>query len=147
MTARVNPEFRELTLEECYAFLTSQKVGRLAFTLHDRVDIQPINYISDGEWIFGRTSQGSKLATLMHNPWCAFEIDEVRDVFDWASVVVKGTFHILDPKLGSLFTFQRAEKLLRTLLSGSFSLRDPVAHRNVVFGIFVNEITGRAAGR
>ena len=56
------PRFRHLTLEESHALLASNSVGRIAFSLHDRVDMQPINYISDGDWIFGRTSEGTKLA-------------------------------------------------------------------------------------
>lgn len=139
------PDFRDLTTPECDAMLARHDVGRLAFSFHDRVDIQPIHYAREGSWVFGRTTSGAKLATLLHNPWCAFEIDEIRDRFDWASVVVKGTFSILDPKVGSLHTYQRAMVLLNQLVPGSFSKQDPVSHRDVVFGIFAREITGRMA--
>lgn len=148
MATVTSPQFHELTTQECHALLTSNNVGRLAFTMHDRVDIQPINYVSDGEWIFGRTSEGAKLATLLHNPWCAFETDVVHDLFDWSSVVVKGTFTILEPTIGSvhsLHTYQRAEMLLRKLVPGAFSTHDPVPHRTIIFGIFCREITGRGS--
>lgn len=141
----VTPQFRDLTVPECDAMLARHEVGRLAFAFHDRVDIQPIHYAREGSWIFGRTTAGAKMATLLHNPWCAFEIDEIRDRFDWSSVVVKGTFSILDPKVGSLHTYQRAIALLRTLVPGSFSKADPVSHRDIIFGIFAREITGRTA--
>ena len=81
------PHIRDLTREESFAILGAGNVGRIAFTLHDRVDIAPINYVRDGQWIFGRTSTGAKLGMLLHNPWCAFETDEVRGLFDWTSVV------------------------------------------------------------
>jgi nitroimidazol reductase NimA-like FMN-containing flavoprotein (pyridoxamine 5'-phosphate oxidase superfamily) len=139
------PKFRHLTLEESHALLASNHVRRIAFSLHDRVDIEPINYVSDGDWIFGRTSEGTKLATLLHHPSCAFEVDEVHGLFDWSSVVVKGTFSILDPKIGSLHTFQRANSLLWNLVPGTFSAGDPVPHRNIIFGIFAHEISGRTA--
>lgn len=142
-----SPNFRELTTEECHALLARQHVGRIAFTLHDRVDIEPIGYVSDGEWIFGRTSVGTKLATLLHHPWCAVETDEVRDMFDWDSVVVKGTFYILDPEEGSPGTYERAQKLLRKLVPGTFSQRDPTPHRVFLFGIFMREVSGRSARR
>lgn len=147
MSAIVSPRFRELTEAECHALLGSKNVGRIAFTLNDRVEIQPINYASDGAWIFGRTSRGTKLSALLHHPWCAFETDDVRDLFDWASVVVKGTFSILDPKIGSLHTYQRGDTLLRNLVPGSFSAQDPTPDRNVIFGVYIHEITGRASGR
>lgn len=141
------PEFRELTAKECNDLLMRQNVGRIAFTRHDRVDIEPINYLSDGEWVFGRTSAGTKLTTLLHHPWCAFEADEVRGLFNWESVVVKGTFYLLDPEEGSPDTYRRAQKLLQKLVPGTFSAHDPTPHRDIIFGIFVHEISGRAASR
>lgn len=141
------PHFRELSPDECRAFLIKHNVGRIAFTRNDRVDIEPINYVSDGEWIFGRTGAGAKLTTLLHHPWCAFETDDVRDIFDWESVVVKGTFYLLDPEIGSPDTYQRAQKLLRKLVPGTFSAHDPVPHRDILFGVFAHEISGRSARR
>ena len=147
MATITGPQFRELTSDEAQSLLARNHVGRIAFTLHDRVDIEPIHYVTDGEWIFGRTSMGTKLATLLHHPWCAFEADEIQDLFDWSSVVVKGTFYLLDPEIGSPDTYQRAERLLKKLVPGTFSAHDPAPHRDIVFGIFVHEITGRAARR
>jgi nitroimidazol reductase NimA-like FMN-containing flavoprotein (pyridoxamine 5'-phosphate oxidase superfamily) len=137
--------FRELTLDESRALLAHHSVGRLAFTLHDRVDVQPVGYANDHAWIFGRTSKGAKLSTLLHHPWCAFEVDEVRGPFDWSSVIVKGTFYLLDPEIGSPDTYQRAEELLRKLVPGTFSAHDPAPHRDIVFGIAIREMTGRTA--
>ena len=147
MPSLTGPTFRDMTPEEAHALVAAKHVGRLAFTLHDRVDIEPINYMKDGEWIFGRTSTGTKLSTLLHHPWCAFEVDEIRDFFDWSSVVVKGTFYLLDPEIGSPDTYRRAEQLLAKLIPGTFSAHDPVPKRDIVFGIFIHEITGRAARR
>jgi nitroimidazol reductase NimA-like FMN-containing flavoprotein (pyridoxamine 5'-phosphate oxidase superfamily) len=141
------PEFRELTSEESHSLLTRHNVGRIAFTHRDRVDIEPINYASDGEWIFGRTSPGTKLTTLLHHPWCAFETDEVRGMFDWDSVVVKGTFYLLDPEQGSPDTYRRAQKLLTRMVPGTFSASDPAPHRYILFGIFVHVFFGRSARR
>jgi nitroimidazol reductase NimA-like FMN-containing flavoprotein (pyridoxamine 5'-phosphate oxidase superfamily) len=147
MPAITSPQFRELSSDESHALLASKNVGRIAFAFHDKVDIEPITYVTDGEWIFGRTSMGTKLATLLHQPWCAFETDEVHDLFDWSSVVVKGTFYLLDPEIGSPDTYQRAARLLSKLVPGTFSDDDPAPQRDIVFGIFVHEITGRAARR
>ncbi|MEO6527570.1 MAG: pyridoxamine 5'-phosphate oxidase family protein [Gemmatimonadaceae bacterium] len=145
MTTTTAAEFRQLTTDESRALLVAQHIGRLAFTLHDRVDIEPINYVSDGEWIFGRTSNGTKLSTLLHHPWCAVEADEVQGLFDWSSIVVKGTFYILDPEIGSPDVYRRAERLLRDLVPGTFKANDPAPHRDIVFGIFIHELTGRTA--
>lgn len=125
--------------------LARHHVGRIAYSFHDRVDIEPIHYVVDGNWIYGRTSIGTKVATLAHHPWCAFEVDEVRDTFDWESVVAKGTFHLLDPQAGSPDAYGRAVALLRQLVPGTLGADDPAPHRIVLFGIHIDEITGRAA--
>jgi nitroimidazol reductase NimA-like FMN-containing flavoprotein (pyridoxamine 5'-phosphate oxidase superfamily) len=143
----LTPPIRDLTSKESYALLRAQQVGRLAFTVHDRIDIEPIAYVSDGEWIFGRTSAGRKLSTLLRHPWCAFETDVVRDLFEWSSVVVKGTFYLLDPEIGSPDTYRRAAALLTALVPGTFTADDPAPHRDIVFGIYIQEIRGRMASR
>ena len=145
MPKLTTPTIRDLTRDECLAFLAKGNVGRIAFTLHDRVDIAPVHYVTDGQWIFGRTSTGTKLGTLLHNPWCAFETDDARGLFEWTSVVVKGTFSLLDPEGGSPDTYARAERLLEQLVGGTFTEHDPAPHRNIVFGIFVRDLTGRTA--
>ena len=61
------PTFRELTDEECRALLARHNVGRIAYSFHDRVDIQPIHYQVSGAWLYGRTSRGGKFMTLAHN--------------------------------------------------------------------------------
>ena len=145
MPTRTGPTIRDLTQDQSLALLRRRNVGRIAFSLRDRVDIEPINYVSDGSWIFGRTSKGTKLSTLLHNPWCAFETDEFTDMFEWSSVVVKGAFSLLDPEVGSPDTYRRAEGLLRTLVPGTFTAHDPMPHRDIIFGIFVDTITGKAS--
>lgn len=139
------PVISVLREAEAWSLLARHRVGRIAYSLHDRVDIEPVHYAHDGEWIFGRTSMGTKLATLAHHPWCAFEVDEVHGVFDWASVVVKGSFHLLDAEAGSPDNYRRAFELMSAIVPETFSPDDPVPHRTILFGIHAREITGRAA--
>jgi nitroimidazol reductase NimA-like FMN-containing flavoprotein (pyridoxamine 5'-phosphate oxidase superfamily) len=145
MTSSTGPHFRELTPEQCRELIARNHVARIAFSWRDRVDIEPIGYVNDGDWIYGRTSAGTKLSTLLHHPWCAVEMDEVRGLFDWTSVVVKGTFHLLDPESGSTDAYNRAERLLRKLVPGTFQEDDPTPQRGIVFGVYANEITGRSS--
>jgi nitroimidazol reductase NimA-like FMN-containing flavoprotein (pyridoxamine 5'-phosphate oxidase superfamily) len=137
------PVFRTLSDVDARSLLARHHVGRIAYSLHDRVDIEPVHYAYDGDWLFGRTSMGTKLSTLAHHPWCAFEVDEVHALFDWTSVVAKGSFHLLDPE--SAGTYGRAFALLSALIPDTFSPDDPVPHRTILFGIYLRDITGRAA--
>lgn len=137
--------FADLSHAFAYAMLKRLHVGRLAYSLHDRVDIQPVNYVFDDGWIVGRTQVGSKLSTLTHNPWCAFEVDDVRGLFDWDSVVARGSFHILDPEQGSVDRYRRALTVLRELIPGTLTADDPAPERSILFGVHVDEMTGRSA--
>ena len=141
------PAFRELARAECDALLRRQTVARLAYAFHDRVSIEPIHYAYEDGWLVGRTAAGSKLATIAHNPWIALEVDEVRDTFDWESVVVHGTFYRLRPEgtAAERESWARALPLLRRVVPEALGPDDPVPFRDVLFHVHVDEVTGRAA--
>lgn len=143
--ANAHPAFRDLTLDESRALLERHNIGRIAFSYHDRIDIQPIHYVFKDNWLFGRTGRGSKFATLAHNPWCAFEVDEITGCFDWDSVVVKGHLELLDPELGSPDAYSRGLELMRDIVPGTFSDLDPVPQRSILFRFHASEISGRSA--
>jgi uncharacterized protein len=147
MTEIQSPEFRELTREEIDEVLSANEVGRVAYTVHDRVDIEPIHYAYDGGWIFGRTSPGAKLTALTHSPWVAFEVDEVRAPLAWRSVVIHGSFRCLhaDDAPIDRETYRRAVAALRKRFPDTLTANDPLAFRTEVFGIHVSEARGRAA--
>jgi uncharacterized protein len=127
--------------------LSRNHVGRLGFVHQERVEIQPLHYVYEAGWIYGRTSDGIKVATLSHPQWIAFEVDEVRGTFDWSSVLVRGSFHRLDSDVGARApaTEAHAVRLLRTVVPETFTDADPVPFRMVTFRIAVGETTGRTA--
>jgi uncharacterized protein len=141
------PTFRELSHEECLDVLRRNHYGRIAFTLHDRVDVEPVHYVLDGQWIYIRTSQGTKVTTLRHGPWVAFEVDEVHGPFAWTSVVAKGTVYFIsgvrtanDPA-----AYDHAVEVLRRLMPDTLTPNDPVPSRSVLLRISLNEVHGRAS--
>ena len=141
------PAFRDLDFNEIASMLRAHTYGRLAFTFRDRVDIEPIHYVYDDGWLVCRTAPGTKLTQLAHHPWVAFEIDEVRGLFEWRSVVVKGTVYFVEPD-GSADLDEKAQaaiEALRRLVPGALSEDDPTPGRNIVFRVHIDEMHGRAA--
>jgi len=122
-------------------------VGRVAFTFQDHVDIEPIHYVFSYGWIYGRTSQGTKLSVIAHHRWVAFEVDETEGVFDWRSVVVKGAFEIVkaDTSTRQDPAFTQGVALLRSIVPETLAADDPVPFRGVMFRIHMDEVTGREA--
>ena len=139
--------FRDLTAPEVEAMLKRHNVGRLAFTFRDRVDIEPIHFVYADGAMYGRTAPGSKLSTLLHHPWVALEIDEVDDLFDWRSVVVKGTVYVVEPDDSPAMAdhYARAVEAIRKLVPEAFTENDPAPSRSIVFRLHVHEKHGRAA--
>ncbi len=147
MDSMRRPLIHELDRAGCREVLARNHVGRLAFLARERVEILPLHYVYADDWIFGRTTPGMKLDMLGQNRWVAFEVDEVDGIFDWRSVVVHGGFYPL-PADGSPRQREirlRAIDLLGRLVPGTLTEDDPVASRTAVFGIAVQEATGRAA--
>jgi nitroimidazol reductase NimA-like FMN-containing flavoprotein (pyridoxamine 5'-phosphate oxidase superfamily) len=139
--------FRELARDEIEAILERNNVGRLAFSVHDRVDIQPIHYVYERGWLYGRTSEGEKITTLTHNQWVAFEVDEIKDIFDWRSVVLHGSFWILHPR-GSTRAeelWAKAARLVGKIVPGALTEHDPVGFRQTLFRIAISDVRGREA--
>ena len=140
-------EIVDLSDADARSFLARNHTGRIAYSVHDTIDIEPISYSFDRGWIMGRTSMGTKLSALVNNPLCAFQVDEIASAFAWSSVVAKGAFQLLDPESGSPDVYARALASVRALMPDAFSRDDPVPGRSVLFGIHVNEIGGRRARR
>jgi nitroimidazol reductase NimA-like FMN-containing flavoprotein (pyridoxamine 5'-phosphate oxidase superfamily) len=141
------PTFSTMSPAECRSVLEGNHVGRLAFWNGTRVDIRPLGYVATGDWIFLRTAPGEKIAATAHRPYIAFEVDEVEGPFDWRSVVVHGSIHML-PEDGSPIEqreLKRAIAELRRVIPLTFTDHDPVPERDLVFGIHIHETSGRAA--
>jgi hypothetical protein len=146
MTTHKAPAFFDLTRKEAEDLLTRNHVGRLAFSFHDRVDIEPISYVFSGDWLYARTAPGTKLAIVKHHPWVAFEVDEVRSRTDWRSVVVHGTIYFLDPNSDAdRADHETAVRILRSADADALTSADATPQRQVLFRIHVDEVVGKGA--
>ena len=147
MKRPLDPTFRDMDTTAVNALLRRNHVGRIAYSFHDRVDIEPISYVFADGAIYMRTSPGSKLATLAHAPWVAFEVDEVDGPFEWQSVVAQGTVYVLE-EVGSTdarASYRHAVERIRELAPAALSDHDPTPERHVVLKLFLSDVTGREA--
>ena len=142
------PLFTELGKKACEAILSRNSVGRIAFTLHDRVSIVPIHYVYSSGWIYGRTAGAGKLREILRNRRIAFEVDEHPELFEWRSVLVRGPLYLIaqgstpaDRRL-----YAKAVALIRKLVPAALTDADPVPFRDQLFRIRTAEISGRASG-
>jgi nitroimidazol reductase NimA-like FMN-containing flavoprotein (pyridoxamine 5'-phosphate oxidase superfamily)/osmotically-inducible protein OsmY len=142
------PLFAELGREACEVILSRNSVGRIAFTLHDRVSIVPIHYVYSSGWIYGRTAAAGKLREILRNRRIAFEVDEHPQLFEWRSVVVRGPLYLIGGgnSASTRRVYAKAVALIRKLVPAALTDADPVPFRDQLFRIHAAEISGRASG-
>ena len=147
MPSEPGPSFYELTPAECRFVLARHSFGRLAYTFHDRVDVEPISYVLSGNALVFRTAPGSKLVTLAHHRWAALEVDEADGPLDWCSVVAHGAVYVLREDAGEAGAraYRSALRALRRLNPRALRPGDPTPFRTVVAKLHIDHLTGRAA--
>lgn len=147
MTSTASYQISELPRDAAIALVERNHVGRLAFAFRDRVDIEPISYVYHKDWLYARTSSGTKLTTVQHQPYVAFEVDEILDKFHWKSVVIHGTIYFIDPERSTADkdAYEMALKVLRSVDTSVLASNDPTPHRREFFRIHIDEVVGRKA--
>jgi uncharacterized protein len=138
---------RGLDRRESEAILARNHIGRLAYVSKGRVDIEPIHYIYADGVLYGRTSPGAKVTRLLQDPSVAFEVDEALDLFDWRSVVVHGTVHLVEdgPPGVQHDAYVLTVGRLRSLVPETLREGDPAPQRSVLYRIWIDTLTGREA--
>lgn len=139
------PVFSSLTDDEARSVLARNHVGRLAFMNANRVDIEPVSFVASDSWLFMRSGGGAKLEALAHNPYVAFEVDEVKSAFDWRSVVARGTIYLMtdEGRYVDHTILNRAIEALRSFQPDALLEDDPTPFRRTVYGLHVDVLTGR----
>ncbi len=75
--------------------LKSELIGRVGCFDGNKVYVVPITYAYDNGYIYGHTKDGLKIQMMRNNPNVCFEIDWMKDMSNWKSVIVYGTFEEL----------------------------------------------------
>jgi nitroimidazol reductase NimA-like FMN-containing flavoprotein (pyridoxamine 5'-phosphate oxidase superfamily) len=102
----------ELSKEEIEGVLNSNVIGRIGCVGDDRVYVVPITYVYDDGYVIGHTTEGMKIKFLRQNPECCFEVDEMKSISNWQSVIAWGIYEELEGNSAD----QAMEKLVSKLL-------------------------------
>lgn len=82
----------ELTETQIEELLRAQLIGRIGCCADGVTYVVPVNYWYDGKDIFAHSGNGMKVTMMRENPHICFEVDDIKSVINWQSVILWGTF-------------------------------------------------------
>ena len=134
---------KKMSRDESDALLRSQRLARLGCVSDGYPYVVPINYVYDGESVLSHSLPGRKIEAMRAAPRVCLQVDEVRDQFNWKSVLVFGTFE----ELTGSDERSRALNLLLSLFPRltpveSLIAEDANAPAPVVYRVRVERLTG-----
>jgi nitroimidazol reductase NimA-like FMN-containing flavoprotein (pyridoxamine 5'-phosphate oxidase superfamily) len=83
---------RELNSTQIEALLKGQVIGRIGCHSAETMYVVPVNYIYDGGNIYCHSAKGMKIDMMRANPQVCFEVDEIKEVTNWQSMIAWGKF-------------------------------------------------------
>lgn len=84
--------FGVLNKNQMEEVIKMQPVGRLACCQDNIPYIVPISYAYDGRFIYCHAEEGKKIDIMRNNPHICFQIDDMKDMGNWRSVLIHGEF-------------------------------------------------------
>lgn len=145
---------KDLNKKACVEILGKNYVGRLAFMAKGKPYVIPITYYYDhqNKSIISYTAEGHKIESMRINHSIALQVDEVKSVHRWQSVLVHGLFeelHQIDAKFN---LHQFAEGVSKVIAErdkenpqfiSEFSAKLAGEGSPVVYRMKIREITGK----
>lgn len=87
--------FKDLNSKQIEKVISENFIGRLGCHADDETYVVPISYAYDGKYIYFRSFEGLKISMMRKNPKVCFQIDTIKDMANWESAIVWGTFEEL----------------------------------------------------
>lgn len=126
---------------DALVILREGTLGRLGCIAEGWPYVVPVNYYFDGENIYIHTLPGKKLDALRANPRVCLQVDEIKDTYNWRSVIAYGTFEEISN--------EETQENVLTKLYSRLPHMTPVESRlvkgskgTIVFRVKVEEVTG-----
>lgn len=83
---------RELNDTQIEALLKDELIGRIGCHSAEVMYIIPVNYVYDGLNIYCHSAKGMKIDMMRENPEICFEVENIKDITNWQTVIAWGKF-------------------------------------------------------
>jgi nitroimidazol reductase NimA-like FMN-containing flavoprotein (pyridoxamine 5'-phosphate oxidase superfamily) len=85
----------ELSETQIEGLLKTCPIGRIGCHLDGITYVVPVNYVYDGSFIYAHSGEGMKINIMRKNPEVCFQVDSIKDIVNWQSVIAWGRFEEL----------------------------------------------------
>lgn len=146
---------KDLTKEECLNILKNNYVGRLGYISKKSPYIIPITYFyynHASNSIICYSGEGHKIEAMRKNHAVSLEVDEIKSVNSWRSILVHGKFeelhgidakHLLHEFTQGVVKIINQEGKVHPHFISEFSNRLHLEKVAVVYRIKILEVTGK----
>ncbi|MDH4091379.1 MAG: pyridoxamine 5'-phosphate oxidase family protein [Cyclobacteriaceae bacterium] len=141
-----------LNRDQIDSFLRCEVIGRIGCSANGKTYVVPITYIYDGKNIYAATKVGMKTDLMRQNPNICFEVDHIRNMANWQSVIAWGKYEELEGKAAE-DALQSISNRIHPISTSETSVprhglerpHEPVnpEFEVVVFQIKIKEVTGK----
>lgn len=143
-----------LTESQSREFLSNQITGRIGCNDGIKTYVVPIHYVFDGKVIISHAVEGMKIEIMRLNPNVCFEVDEVKTLNNWKSVIAWGRYQELTDERDRYYAMKLfVDRMMHIKISKTAELLDgeevargytsPPFKRPVIYRIVMNEMTGK----
>lgn len=124
--------FKILDVPQIENLISDNIVGRLGCHADGETYVVPVSYAYHGGYIYIRSFEGLKISMMRKNPEVCFQIDKIKDMADWKSVILWGTYEELtkeeDRNMGLKILMDRilpdvSSEMVKSVLNGPFPLQ------------------------
>lgn len=137
----------DLNKRELIDLLEKQVFGRLGCSADGETYVVPINYVYRNNAIYAHSGNGKKIEMMRANPKVCFQVDEIKDTFNWKSGVLFGNYVELEEEerqQAMQGIIHRVMPLTNKPTEGPSHGINPEEFDNlVVFKIELTEVTGK----
>ena len=144
----------KLTKEQIQEVLRQNVLGRIGCNDGERTYVVPVNYVYDGKFIIGHSTEGLKIRMMRKNPQVCFEVDEMKNLENWKSIIAWGEYQELTDERDRYYAMKLFVdrmmhlKISETAIPPEISPirvhpRSPGNVKPVIYRIVINEISGR----
>jgi len=140
----------ELTAAEIEQVLHAEVLGHLGCIADGWPYVVPISYVYEGGSIYSNCSEGMKLQAMRENPLVCFEVEQIRGMANWRTVIARGRFEELlhDERERAVDILAMRLARIETSASARLVQQDDVYRkeeffRPVLFAIRVEALSGR----